>query len=1088
MTGILKNLNQLSMNNLLPGTEVNARGLRWEVVNSEQLGLQTLYRLRCVEGEMRGEELDLLEPFEKIEPIVHEFRPDRAAPLSNFLVYHQAFLLEQALDSDTLLAVQPGRLRIEPYQLVPVLRAIRMSRVRLLLADGVGLGKTIQAGLILTELMARRVAHRILIVSPAGPLLDQWQLEMSERFGLRLEIIDRAKLEEIRRSTELGANPFDHIPLGLVSIDFLKQERIIDLLERASYDVVVLDEAHHCMDLGAAQEREDSQRRHLATVLAKRSDTLLLLTATPHDGNDRSFASLCELLDPSLVDGRGALRANRYRSHVVRRLKHHIIDPITKAPKFKTRIVKPCPVIACEEKHSKFIELQRKLLELLAPELRRAFRTKRYSDVLAFIALLKRSVSTVEACKTTLAVVAQRFQQILTTSSETLDSKRQRLRSLRDYQRKLERFGTISCEEEQEQALLEAEDLAQQLVNLQKEIRSGSTSISRGADVVDALDELVNLATLAADHDPKLEQLVLEVRAIRAEVPDASILIFTEYTTSQQVAVKALRNAGFENILTLSGEDREKERITITNRFQSQSKTILVSTDTAAEGLNLQQHCHHVIHLELPFNPNRLEQRNGRIDRYGQLHDPIVRYLYLQGTFEERILLRLIAKYEKQRKILTFVPNTLGLTASTDATAQKLLKGLIEEDSKLFQDSASEFEFDTADENEGTDEATRELLEEVDRSLKGFQQAARTHTWLGEVGMNAENKLLTEAEQALSLGEQVSHVNLVDFVQNAILLDGGDVTETSETDIFTVQLPSAWNYGLQDLSGYDGESRLIRLTTNLDIICDRQERPVGYLGRAHPLVRRALDRVRNLSFGGTAQRGQDPRVSVVKADVSNPTLLFTYLGRVASGRGRELERVLAVKVTIDNVAEFYAQADQWLGLADRKRAIKTTDVWQKYFASWGDNAQAIAKLLVESEFSPIALAFTQERCRELEEERKRQTEWLKERSREITGEQIVQSVQMNLLDLVAVEPSTNLEANLTSSSSSSWLTISDPEQRLAAFALDRDRLARDRSEADGVLRIYRQRMEILDRQMALDHPEIVPIGVLMLVPASDVTT
>ncbi len=109
-----------------------------------------------------------------------------------------------------------------------------MSRVRLLLADGVGLGKTIQAGLILTELMARRVAHRILVVSPAGPLLDQWQQEMTERFGLRLQIIDRACLEDVRRSTELGANPFDHIPLGLVSLDFLKQERILNLLDKMS--------------------------------------------------------------------------------------------------------------------------------------------------------------------------------------------------------------------------------------------------------------------------------------------------------------------------------------------------------------------------------------------------------------------------------------------------------------------------------------------------------------------------------------------------------------------------------------------------------------------------------------------------------------------------------------------------------------------------------------------------------------------------------------------------------------------------------------------------------------------------------------
>jgi SNF2 family DNA or RNA helicase len=276
--------------------------LRWEVVTSQNLGPQTLLRLRGTENAVLGQELDILCPFESLEPVRHDLRPDRAAPLDNWLVYHQAFLLEQALGPAALLAVQPGRLRIEPYQLVPVLRAIRMSRARLLLADGVGLGKTIQAGLVITELIARRLAHRVLIVSPAGPLLEQWQVEMSERFGLRLEQVDRAKLDEIRRGTELGSNPFDHLPLALVSVDFLKQERILDQLERTSYDIVVIDEAHHCTDIGSGQDREDSLRRRLAEVLARRCDSLLLLTATPHDGNDRSFASLCELLDPSLVD------------------------------------------------------------------------------------------------------------------------------------------------------------------------------------------------------------------------------------------------------------------------------------------------------------------------------------------------------------------------------------------------------------------------------------------------------------------------------------------------------------------------------------------------------------------------------------------------------------------------------------------------------------------------------------------------------------------------------------------------------------------------------------------------------------------
>ena len=389
------------MNAILPGAEVRTRGVRWQVVFTQELGPQTLYRLRGIEGALRGHEMDFLHPLEAIEPVVHDLQPQKAGPLRNWLVFHQAFLLEQTLGSDALLAVQPGRLRLEPYQLVPVLRAIRMRRPRLLLADTVGLGKTIQAGLVLTELVARRIAHRILVVSPAGPLLAQWQEEMRERFGLRLQVIDRVTLDEVRRQNELGANPFDHIPLGLASIDFLKQEKVLEQLERSSYDAIVIDEAHHCMDLGAIGDREDSQRRRLAQVLARRCDTLLLLTATPHDGHDRSFASLCELLDPSLVDGAGNLRGDplsRCR-HPAPQTPHHRpgyrAAPCSRNGSYGLSLSLPqAPNMRA------YIAMQRALLDLVAPELRRAFQRRNYSDVLSFIALLKRSVSTVQACRT----------------------------------------------------------------------------------------------------------------------------------------------------------------------------------------------------------------------------------------------------------------------------------------------------------------------------------------------------------------------------------------------------------------------------------------------------------------------------------------------------------------------------------------------------------------------------------------------------------------------------------------------------------------------------------------------------------------
>lgn len=915
------------MATLLPGTEVQARGLRWEIVFSQSLGSQTLYRLRGLHGAFKGDEVELLEPFESIQPTYRELDQERAGPIRNWLLYHQAFLLEQALGPNALLAVQPGRLRLEPYQLVPVLRAIRMSRVRLLLADSVGLGKTIQAGLVITELMARRLAHRILIVSPAGPLLDQWKTEMSERFGLRLDVIDRARMEEIRRSTELGANPFDHAPLALVSIDFLKQERVLDQLERASYDVAVIDEAHHCMDLGAAQDREDSQRRRLAEVLARRSDSLILATATPHDGSDRSFASLCELLDPSLLDGRGGLRGDAYRAHVVRRLKSHIfeIDPVTKVKKlkFKKRKVFPCAVTAVPARHAQFISLQKALLDLVAPELRRAFRTRRYSDVLAFISLLKRSVSTVAACRKTLQVVADRFSSILSESAESQESRRQRLKTLKEYHRKLERFGVTSQQESEQQESLESEDLAQQFADLDRQIRSGSRGVTRTASVVEALDELVSLADQAADQDPKLQELLGLIQAIRRDEPTASILIYTEYVDSLNAVTKYLSTKDVGEVMTICGDDKDSARRKVTERFRTQERLILASTDAAAEGLNLHQRCHNLIHLELPFNPNRLEQRNGRIDRYGQEHDPIVRYIYLRGTFEERILLRLIVKYERQRERLTFVPNTLGIETSTEIGSSRLLKGLMDEDTRLFQVQEQATDFFASEGPVASDEATQELLQEIDRSLKTFEQAARTHAWLGDAGLNAEEKLLSEATEAREKGNAAGIVDLAAFVRDAVLFDGGDLKGSIDSPVFRLTLPPAWSHGLEETIGYDPETRTVRLTTDIEVISDANRNPVAFLGRAHPLVRRALDRVRSITYGSGADALQDHRVSAVQRAVPAPELLFTFLARVASRAGRELERVIGVRLLQAGQPQVLLDASQWTEMAYPECGIRS---------------------------------------------------------------------------------------------------------------------------------------------------------------------
>ena len=647
------------------GMKLRARGLTWTVIAADPAGphQRLRLRLRCIEGDMDGLEWDILDPTEPIDILHDTLRPRAPAGLESWRLFHIAALLDQAPGPGAMLAMTPGRLTVEPYQLVPLLRALELPRPRLLLADGVGLGKTIQACLIATELIARRQAHRIVVVTPSGPLLTQWEQELRLRFGLRFTVLaDAAALRAQRRRLERGGNPFQAMPLCLTSLDFAKQEPVLEELERACWDLAIIDEAHHCVAAAMDRSGNDTRRRRLAEVLAARSDGLLLLTATPHDGHDAHFASLMGLLDPSLVDGHGGLSGRAYRRHVVRRLKAHIGDPETGQAMFQPRTVTPVAVDLAVPEAQRVRDFHRALAGFVGPRLRRSAGRARPTDAMAFVSLLKRSVSTIRACANTLRVVADRYAA---AAGETEAAKRERARGLASYRRRMARYGVLDRAEEADAALLEAEFMAAALHETQDDDRSPDTDAAQLA----GLRDLIRLADAAEAADPKLAALLMEIRLIRVAHPDTNILVYTEYADSLDAAVDRLRGAAgiAGEVLAISGAADERQRGLAAERCATEDGIILVSTDSLAEGLNLHRRCFHLIHLDLPYNPNRLEQRNGRIDRYGQRREPNIRYLFLSGTFEENLLLRLIAKYEKARACLTFMPDTLGVTAEPDA-------------------------------------------------------------------------------------------------------------------------------------------------------------------------------------------------------------------------------------------------------------------------------------------------------------------------------------------------------------------------------------------------------------------------------------
>ena len=221
---------------------------------------------------------------------------------------------------------------------------------------------------------------------------------------------------------------------------------------------------------------------------------------------------------------------------------------------------------------------------------------------------------------------------------------------------------------------------------------------------------------------------------------------------------------------------------------------------------------------------------------------------------------------------------------------------------------------------------------------------------------------------------------------------------------------------------------------------------------------------------------QDPRASAAEANVKEPTLLYTFLGRVSSRKGREFERVLAVMVSRDGKAQLMTTASEWTPLADPTRAIRTTGIWEDHFEGWSDKALETAQKAAEDGFIPLAGSFTQERKASLESERTAQKEWLKKRSEEISGTGVSEKAYQAEL----FGPHGN--GSEPKGAAPAWASITDPDQRLAAFASDRSQRPSHRSEADGVLRIYQQRTRTLDMLTEIRSPEVILLGVLMLIP------
>jgi superfamily II DNA or RNA helicase len=631
------------------GTLVRARGREWVVLPESADDMLVLRPLGGADDDIAA----VFPDFEEVGSA--EFPPPSADDLGDA---HAAGLLRSGLRIGFRSGAGPFRslagIAVEPraYQLVPLMMALRQRTVRMLIADDVGIGKTIEAGLIASEFLAQASAQRLAVLcSPA--LAEQWQEELRTKFGIDTELVLASTVSRLERGLDLGQSLFDKHPHVVVSTDFIKSTRHRDDFVRHCPDLVIVDEAHTCV---AAEENASTQNQLryelLHRVAADPDRHLLLVTATPHSGKPTAFLNLLGLLKPELATTDTASRAGRaaLAQHFVQRRRADIrryLDQDTAFPEdryFKDETYKLSP-----EYHALLddaIGYARERVVAAGGQGKRESRIAWWSA----IALLRSLVSSPRAAAQTLRT--RSATAIAATAAEA------------------DKLGAPLTSDSTDNDTLEGLDVA-------PGAQTGEPGL-RLAALADRADQLEGTAA-----DLKLAALLRHLKALIAD--GYHPIIFCRFIpTAEYVAEHLDGKLGRKTVIravtgSLSPQQRLQriEDLAAVAGDDPAARRVLVATDCLSEGVNLQHHFDAVIHYDLAWNPTRHDQREGRVDRYGQKRDT-VRVITLYGSdngIDGKVLEVLVKKHRQIRKdlgISVSVPDAAS-AGVTDAIVEWLL-------------------------------------------------------------------------------------------------------------------------------------------------------------------------------------------------------------------------------------------------------------------------------------------------------------------------------------------------------------------------------------------------------------------------------
>ncbi len=514
------------------------------------------------------------------------------------------------------------------YQMVPLVLAMEKPNTRILIGDDVGLGKTVEAGLILSELMQRGKVKRAVILTPAN-LKQQWKEALEYFFHIKATIIDSYTRKEFEKELPVGANPWQYFQIIIASIDYAKSPDIKQQISEQNWDLLLVDEVHLSARPHNSSVTSKQQKRYeLISDLGKKIDNVLFLTATPHNGYSDSFASILEILNPSIVrytsNGDVVFNKDEARFNVVQRNRKKLEAWYKKQGKespFPQRNQKE--VIVTPNSSGKLMQL----LEAV----------ERYGDFILTSALKSES----NKVKNIANWVAIHLQKRAISSPHAV------FKSIKNRIETLKNASSIQGDVNPDTLSNHVYDLFGEDERVTDEM--ASLKLDFEALSADEIGELNKILAFESSFTPKDDE---KLQALKKEVipelmaHDPKVIIFTKYKDTLDYLEANLKSKDYDTLI-IHGELSTSARNDVFSKFERSKAAILIATDVISEGLNLQRLSASVVHHELPWNPNRLEQRNGRVDRIGQKKDTVfIRTMVLDKSLDKEILDLLLEKQQ----------------------------------------------------------------------------------------------------------------------------------------------------------------------------------------------------------------------------------------------------------------------------------------------------------------------------------------------------------------------------------------------------------------------------------------------------------